>query len=273
VTRDKQNGFLFRVAYHVSRVTIYKEDIMKPIWLPLLAPVIFFALLFLYTKVAGPLPLSVNSVVTQKTDTFSVSGEGKASITPDIAIVSLGVQTQGALVKTVQNDLNTRANAVVGAIKELGISASDIQTANYSIYPTYDYRNGSQKITGYTANTTVTVKVKDFDKVNTVIDTATEKGANTVNGVSFDVSDKTKAEDEARTKAVAEAKKKAEQASHIAGFSLGKIINYTESEGGIQPRPMMAKVESAGFGGAADTQIEAGSSEITISVSLSYQIQ
>lgn len=244
---------------------------MKPIWLPLLAPVVFFALLFVYTKVAGPLPLSVTSVVTQKIDTFSVSGEGKAQVTPDIAVVSLGVQTQGTLVKTVQNDLNTRANAVVTAVKELGIGDSDIQTANYSIYPTYDYKSGTQKITGYTADTSITVKIRDFDKVNSVIDEATAKGANTVNGVSFDVSDKTKAEDQARTQAVAEAKKKAEQAARIAGFSLGKIINYTESTGGNQPRPMMAK-DAIGLGAEMATQIEPGSQEVTLTVLLSYQI-
>lgn len=246
---------------------------MKQYWLLPLTPVVFFLMLFLYTKIAGPLPVSVNSVVTQKVDVFSVTGEGKAQVTPDIAIVTMGVQTQGKVVKTVQNDVNTRSNAVVEAIKGLGIAAADIQTSNYSIYPTYDYQGETQKITGYTANTTITVKVRDFDNVNNVIDTATAQGANTVNGVAFDVSDKAKAEEEARTKAVAEAKQKAERAAQIAGFSLGKIINYSESTGGNEPRPMMAKADAVGFGGSVETQIEPGTQEINLTVSLSYQIQ
>src|SRR5260221_14511856 len=102
----------------------------KPFWLPL-SPILFFIMLFLYTKVAGPLPLSVSSVVTQKTDTFTVSGEGKTTVTPDIAVVSVGVQSSGSTVKKIQDDLNTRINTISGSIKGLGIDSQDIQTSNY----------------------------------------------------------------------------------------------------------------------------------------------
>jgi uncharacterized protein len=238
------------------------------------AVVVFFIALFAFTKLAGPIPLSVSSVVTSKSDTFTVTGEGKVTATPDIAVVTAGVQTQGATVKQIQQELNTKINKITDAIKKLGVDSKDIQTTNYNVSPIYDYRNGTQRITGYQANSNVTIKVRNLDSANGVVDAATANGANQIGGISFDVSDKTKAENEARTKAVEEAKKKAELAAKTAGFSLGKVINYNENFGGV-PRPLMyAKAEmDLAAGNAAPTQIEPGSSEIVVSVSLSYEIR
>jgi uncharacterized protein YggE len=248
---------------------------MKNFPIALLTPVLFFALLFVYTKAAGPLPLTVSSVVTQKTDVFASTGEGKVTAIPDMATVNVGVQAQGTTVKAVQDELNAKINAVTASVKQIGINASDIQTTNYSLYPTYDYSSSKQRITGYQASTNITVKVKDLDKTNTVLDTATQQGANMVGGISFEVSDKTKALNEARQKAVAEAKQKAELAAQAAGFRLGKIINYSESEGGlIYPVPMSAKAEALDSRGAGvPTQVQPGSQELQLTVTLSYELE
>jgi uncharacterized protein YggE len=238
------------------------------------AILVFFILLFAYTKLAGPLPFSVTSTTTTKSDSFTVTGEGKATFLPDIAVVSAGVTAQGASVQQVQKELNTKINAVSEAVKKLGVDGKDIQTTNYSINPSYDYTNGTQKITGFQANTTLTIKIRTLDKTNSVIDTATANGANQIGGISFDVDDKTKAEDEARGKAVAEAKKKAAIAAKTAGFTLGKIINYSEGFGGYpQPIRMYAKTDAAGTGVPETTQVEPGSGEVTIQVSLSYELR
>ncbi len=238
---------------------------------PVMLFVAFFVLLFAYTKLVGPIPFSVTSVTTQKTDTFNVTGEGKAMATPDIAVVNVGVQAQGSSVKEVQQNLNRNSNAVSDAIKKLGIDAKDIQTSNYNISPLYNYSQG-QRITGYQANTNLTIKVREIEKANSVIDAATANGANAVAGISFDVSDKTKAENEARQKAVDEAKRKATDASRIAGFTLGRIINYSENFGNEpRPVPMMAKADSSG--GGIPTQVEPGSTEIRVSVTLSFEIR
>lgn len=238
------------------------------------AIVVFFILLFVYTKFAGPIPFSVTSVTTQKTDTFSVTGEGKVITKPDIATTSVGVQAQGATVKAVQQELNNKINQVTAAVKKVGVSDKDIQTTNYSISPTYDYREPTQKILGYSASSQLLIKSRDLDKINEVIDAATGAGANQVGGINFDVDDKTKAENEAREKAVADAKRKAETAAKAAGFYLGKIINYNENLGGYRgPMPMYAKAEGAVAVDRAPTQIEPGSTEITVSVSLSYEIR
>ncbi len=235
--------------------------------------VTFFVLLFAYTRFIGPIPFSVSSVITNKTDVFAVSGEGKVTVTPDIALISAGVQAQGATVKAVQNDLNTKINAVADAVKKLGVEKGDIQTTNYSIFPTYAYTGRVQRITGYSASANLSIKVRNIDAVNSVLDAVTEAGANTVGGVSFDALDPTKAENEARQKAVSEAKKKAADAAHIAGFTLGKIINYSEGFGGGRPIPMLAKTAEDISAPGVPTQVEPGTTEVTVTVTLSYEIR
>lgn len=239
---------------------------------PALATVVLsFVLLAFYTKFIGPIPLSITSVTTTKSDTFSVSGEGIVEVRPDVATVNVGVQVDGQTVKVAQESLNARINAVSEAVKQLGISDKDIKTTNYSIYPQYDYREGAQKILGYQASANLLVKARNLDRVNDVIDAATANGANQVGGISFDVDDKEKFRDEARKKAVEDAKSNAQRASSIAGFRLGKIINYSESTGG-EPVPMLARTMEGVGGGKQETQVEPGVNEIRLTITLSYEI-
>lgn len=233
----------------------------------------FFATLFLYTKFAGPLPFSVTNTTLDKTDTFTVTGEGTTFVKPDIANVAVGIESTGATVSQTQNQANQVMNSIVAALKNLGVDTNkDVKTTDYRVNPTYDYTGGRQRITGYTTSTNINIKVRDIDKVNQVIDVATANGANQVGGISFDVDDKTKAEEQARKEAVSEAKQKAQQAASIAGFRLGKIINYSENNE-IPPRPLMYGMGAAKNDSAVPpTQIQTGSSEIKITVSLSYQI-
>lgn len=230
----------------------------------------FFVALFIYNRFFGPIPFSVTSVSTQKSDTFNVSGEGKVSVPPDIVLINVGVQAQASTVKVVQDQLNSNINRVSKALKQLGIKDSDIQTSNYNMNPTYDFTSGTQRITGYSANSNLSIKVREIDKANSVIDAAVENGANQVGGIIFEVDDKTKAENEARELAVSEAKKKAENAAKIAGFKLGRIVNYSESFGDF-PRPI--PLQAGGVEkGMPLTAIEPGSNEITVIVTLSYEL-
>lgn len=235
--------------------------------------VAFFVLLFIYTKVVGPIPFSVNSITTTKSDTFNVTGEGKVLMKPDVATLSIGISAQGNTVKAAQDQINAAINRVSEAIKKLGVDGKDIQTTNYNINPTYDYQSGSQRITGYSASTNLSIKVRNIDLVNQIIDAATANGANQVGGISFEVDDKSKVENEAREEAVETAKKKAESAAKIAGFRLGRIVNYSESFGG-EPRPIPFRT-SVGAPAAEqlETAVEPGSSEIRVVVTLSYEIQ
>lgn len=234
---------------------------------------IFFVSLFVYTKFAGPIPFSITNVTSNKSEAFTVTGEGKVSVIPDIATVNVGVISNGSTVKEAQNNLNENINAVTAAIKKVGIDEKDIKTSNYNLSPTYDYSAGDQQITGYEAASTLTIKVRKIDSANNVVDAATAAGANTVGGISFDVDDKTKAEDEARKLAVADAKAKAELAAATTGFTLGKIINYQESTNNNRFMPMYAKADMAIGGANESTKLSTGTTDIELTVTLSYEVR
>lgn len=241
--------------------------------LPVIGATAFFILLFSFTKIFGPIPFSVNSVTTTKSDTFNVSGEGKVSAAPDVAFVTVGIVANGATVKATQDRINAAINKVSEALKSLGVDEKDIKTTNYNISTDYDYTGGPQRIKGYSASTNLSIKVREIDKINEVIDAATASGANQVGGIGFDIHDKHKLENEAREKAVADAKEKGENAAKIAGFRLGRIVNYSENFGGY-PIPIALRAQGAAeVIDAKATQVEPGSNEIVVNVTLSYEIQ
>jgi hypothetical protein len=234
---------------------------------------VFFLSLFIYTKLTGPIPFSVNQTTTNKTDLFTVTGMGKVAVSPDIARVTVGIQENGPTVKAAQDTMNTKINAVSDSIKKIGIDKKDIKTTNYSIQPNYDYANGKQNITGYSAQTNLEIIVRELEKANSVIDVATGAGANTVGGLTFDVEDKSKAENEARKLAVQEAKKKAEEASKTAGFTIGKMLNYQESFNRFgEPRPLMMAAK-ADMNESVQTELEPGSKDLTLTVTMSFEIR
>jgi uncharacterized protein len=239
--------------------------------------IIFFMLLFVFAK-WGP-AINFSTVTQSKGDPFVVSGEGKVSVTPDIAKVTLGIQETGSSLKTVQNSVNTKSKALTDTIKKLGILESDIMTTSYNVYPQYDYSSPTQKITGYQISTDYEVSVKDFDKINDVLVAATAAGANVVGNVSFDLNESTKTAkmNEARSDAVKDAKSKADGLAKAAGITLGKIINVSENPNQtIRPISYTEKSSAVGLGGAAPVvqpDIQPGTTELDVTVSLSYEVR
>jgi uncharacterized protein len=233
----------------------------------------FFILLFSFAKFGPGIPLSVNQTTTTKPEPFMVSAEGKATGVPDVAEISLGFTTTSPAVATAQNQANQTINGITAAVKKLGIADADIRTTNYNLRPDYDYQAKPQRITGYSIDVNIQVKVRDFAKINQVIDAGTANNANQVGNLNFTFADAEKYQAQARRVAIDNAKKKAADIAAASGLSLGKLINVSENSANF-PRPMLAldKTSSAGLGGGiAPTQIEPGSSEITVSVTLSYE--
>src|SRR3989344_8124430 len=115
---------------------------MGSIWEELKRPLAiiasFFILLFIYTKLAGPIPFYINSVNTTKTDLFSSSGEGEATAVPDEATISVGVTKNALTVDEAQKQANTVANKLISDLKKLGILDKDIKTTNYNVHPNYE---------------------------------------------------------------------------------------------------------------------------------------
>ena len=247
----------------------FKTDYGKLIGFALIA----LTILSLYFRFVGPIPFSVTQTTTEKKTTFDVDGEGKVTAIPDTAEINLGIQVNKPTVEAAQKEANEKINKITDELKKLGIEEKFIKTINYSLYPEYDYRAG-QKIVGYNVNITLKIKVKDFDKINQVIDTATSLGANQIGSLSFTIDDE-KLEElkmEARKQAIEKAKKKAKEIANAGGLRLGRIVNISETiPSNNYPIPVLRE---AGIGGTAEdqkTEIQPGESEITVSVVLSYE--
>ena len=236
--------------------------------------ILFFALLFLFAKWGPTLPISVLS--QQKGEPMIATGEGKVTVTPDIAKVNFGIQSSGVSLKQVQDDVNRKSKSLVDALKDLGIDEKNIKTSSYSLFPQYDYTNPAARITGYQVSINYEVTIEDFDKVNDALVIATQNGANIVGGVTFEINDKTKKEklQEAREEAVKEAKEMAEGLAKAADITLGRIINISEQEMGGGPIPLLERAIGAPADiSVAKPEITPGETEISVTISLSYEIR
>jgi uncharacterized protein len=237
-----------------------------------LAVVVFFLLLFVYTKIAGPIPFTVNNINTLNSTPFEVSGNGKAAAAPDTALINLGVTQTGATVAEAQAKTNEASANITKSLIELGIKEKDIKTTNYSITPDYSFTGERQRTTGYTVTQNFEVK-SPIEKTNEVVDSATANGANLVGNISFTLNDtKLKAlTNVARQEAVNNAKSSAEGLAKASGIKLGKIINVRESSGEINPRPILMDAKAEVGAGAPTTNITPGESNVEVIVTLTYQ--
>lgn len=208
---------------------------------------------------------------------ISVSGEGKASVAPDIASLSFGVTTgRQRSAAEAMTKLKTAMDAVLKSVKEGGIPEKDIQSEQFSLNPAYDWTSGRQTIIGYEATQSLRVKVRDLDKVSDILGRATAAGANQAGGVQFTVDDPEKTRSEARTKAIAQAKAKAQQLAEDLGMSLGEIRNFSESGGGGYYPPVMMRAEGmavAQDASANAVQMPAGEQEMNVTVSITYELR
>jgi len=233
-----------------------------------------FIIAALFFKFAGPVPISVTQTSIEKQSSFDVTGTGTITAVPDTAVVDLGITVNRSTVASAQNEANQTINQINDSLIDLGISKENIKTSNYSVYPDYDHRSGNNRIRGYRINATLNVKIADFDKLNQAIDTTTSLGANQVGGITFTLSkDKQKEiESEARKEAIDQAKQKAKDLAKAAGIKLGKIINVQEDKQDPSPFPLRTLETTAiGTPDQEPTQIEPGSTEVKLSITLSYE--
>ncbi len=210
--------------------------------------------------------------------TVTVSAEGKITAKPDISLITLSVVSQGKTVKAITEDGNTKMTAVIDAVKKLGVEAKDVTTSSYSLYPEYAYEEGrSPWITGYRLEQGITVKVRDLTKVDDVLDGAINTGANQVGQLSFDIDDASSIKKEARTEAFRKAKEKAGEMAAAAGVRLGRVVTFSEDYNNYYyPKAyanyaMDVREESAA--GAVSPSVEPGSQELTVNVSVTYEIE
>lgn len=206
--------------------------------------------------------------------TFNLSASGETAIAPDMATITLGVQTEGASAAAALSANGLAMNKVIAALKKAGVAERDIQTSNLNVNPQHVYeQNQPPRLTGYQASNQVTILARDLSKLGQTVDAAASAGANTVSGISFGLQNPQKAEDEARIKAVAALKAKSDLYARATGYKVVRLVSLNEAGGytpSPQPVPMfaMAKREMAD-----STAISGGELKVRVEVSATYEAQ
>jgi uncharacterized protein YggE len=261
----------------------YRRFKMQKIWLALVGVVLLVGVLVLAgcsaegtSLTGGNLKVDMNS----QQNGIWVSGEGKVYATPDIALITLGIESKETSVAEAQTKAADAMDRVVAALKDSGIAEEDIQTQYFSIQEVTKWEDKTQENTviGYQVTNTVTAKVRKVAQAGTIIDAVVAAGGDLtrINNISFTVDDPTPYYNQAREKAATYAKAKANQLAELAGVKLGKVtyvsestympyssnVYYNRSDVAV-PAPAIINTE---------TSISPGQLEITANVQLTYAI-
>ncbi|MFI5205889.1 MAG: SIMPL domain-containing protein [Candidatus Paceibacterales bacterium] len=245
---------------------------------------------------AGYVFYQFNALPQNTPHEISVSGDGKAYAKPDVALVSFGVTTQAPKSQDAVNQNNTKMNAVIAAIKSAGVDDKDIQTTLYNLSPVYSYpviyqgagaammksgavapsmpipvRSGPT-VTGYSLEQQISVKIRNFDNINSILDKATAAGATNVGSLQFAIDNPEKVQADARAQAIAKAKEKLQSIVDQSGLQIGKLVNISEGYNNY-PQPMYAAGLSAKDSTSVAPQIQTGQQEVDSTVTLTYQVK
>ncbi len=198
----------------------------------------------------------------QLRNSLTLSGQGQVAASPDLAIIHLGVQTAGYDLAAMQSENAARIEAVIQALRRMGIS--EIETVQYSIDKNYVYENGNQIDRGYTIRNILQIRTNRMDEVGNIIDTAVNAGANLVEFISFDLSDRGYYYRQALNMALDDAQQKARSVSRNLGIQIDPIPNRIVENSGLPIQPFMLQREAAG------TQILPGTLLVEASVTAEF---
>lgn len=200
---------------------------------------------------------------------ITVEGQGSAFGEPDIALLTLGVESSAPTVSDARAQASVSMDAMLAALKQGGVADEDVQTTRFSVQPHYDFTEPRQEITGFTVSNIATVKIRDIDKAGGLIDSAVEAGGNNarVESLSFTIDDPESLESKAREDAMSDAKSKADALAKAGGIDLGEPRSISE-DGGVMPVAFDAAAYQSTE--SAPTSIEVGELEVQISVSVVY---
>lgn len=205
---------------------------------------------------------------------ITITGQGQVSVAPDMAVITTQVVSPGSTAPEALAANSKAMKAVIDEVKSAGIEAKDIQTSGFSIYPRYDNskqgQNKAPKIVGYDVRNGVTINVRDLAKLGELLNTVVESGANQIGGISFQISDPDEKLNEARKKAVADARARAELLAEAAGSKLGNVLDISEN-GGYRPQPRGMMMMEARVSADA-VPVEVGENTIEASVNIRWEL-
>jgi len=204
---------------------------------------------------------------------LDISATGEVSRVPDVAVISAGVVTRSATAVAALAENATRMERVRAALKRAGIADRDIQTSTVSLNPDYRYaENQPPQLTGYSATNTVNVRFRDIKATGKILDALVAEGANQINGPSLTIDKPEAALDEARTRAIANGRARAELYARSLGMRIVRLLSVSETGGyGGGPVPMMARGAIAQMD--AKTEVVPGEQQLQVSVNMSFELQ
>ncbi|HWK63531.1 MAG TPA: SIMPL domain-containing protein [Rhizobiaceae bacterium] len=221
-------------------------------------------------------PAIAGAAEPTQTPRIVVTGEGEASVAPDMALLSLAVMREAPTAREALEANNNAMAAVIAAMKAAGIEERDLQTAGVQIMPRYDYTNrpdGTQeaKLAAYQVTNTLSVRVRDLAKTGEILDKSVSLGVNQGGGITFTNDNPATVITDARKKAVADALAKARTLTEAAGVELGRIIEISEGSHAQPPMPYMAKAMRAEDAGSVP--IQAGENSYKVLVNVTFELK
>ena len=207
--------------------------------------------------------------------TVSVSGTGKATATPDMATIRSGVATNAATAKEALAANNSAMAKILKLFKSKGIEDRDIQTSGFSVYPEYARQEPGKrrpnKIVSYRVSNQVQVRVRNLAGLGEIMDALVQAGSNQISGVTFGLSEPARITNEARKKAIGDARLRAELYAQASGMKVGKVIKISEQATVRPPSPVygarMAMAEMA-----SSVPVAAGEQEVSATIHVSYEL-
>jgi uncharacterized protein YggE len=234
------------------------------------AAVLLLAVLAGIVGVLYARPATAQTVGVPGMRQVTVVGRGEVKGKPDTATVQIGVETEAAVAKDALAKNTEEATALQAKLKELGVAEADIQTSNFSIYPTYG--TDGRQITGYHVSNSVIVKIRALDTAGTLLDQVVQAGANSVSSISFSVDEPKALLGQAREQAMQDARAHAEQLAKAGGAAVGDVLVITENVGAAPPMPLAMPMAAE----AADSKavpVQPGEQSFSVDVQVTYQLR
>lgn len=201
-----------------------------------------------------------------------VSGTGRVSVVPDLADLRLGVSIARPTVEAARSVAGETMDAILAALDATGVARHDARTSLLSVHPRYDYRDGAPPaLTGYELSNVVEVTIRDLSRLTDIVDGTLRAGATSMDGLSFRVADPGPAERDARLAAMTEARARADVLAEAAGLSIVGVADIVEGPASYPPMPRIKAERMMLAAADVATPVEAGSTEVAVTVTVTYR--
>ncbi len=204
---------------------------------------------------------------------LDINATGEVTRVPDVAVISAGVVSRSPTASAALQDSANRMDRVLAALKRAGVADRDVQTSNVNLNAEYRYpENQSPQLVGYTATNSVTIRFRDIRNSGKILDALVSEGSNQISGPNLVVDKPEAALDEARAKAIATGRARADLYARSLGMRVVRVVAINESGGyyappAPPPPPMMARAEMA------STRIEPGEQKLQVNVGMTFELQ